>query len=103
MPQQTTEYEYDPDTGRLLRTVTTSEPEWTEQDRAEILALALYRSWLCPKCDGLLEECTSREEDGPEYRVRKIRCRATDELLAEQSVTKSDRPEAVLWSVTKKE
>ena len=103
MPQQVTVHEYDPDTGQLARTVTTSEPEWTEQDRAEILALALYRSWLCPKCGGLLDEFTSHYDSGPEFQVRRKRCRATDELLAEQESAKIDRPGAVLWSVTKKE
>lgn len=93
-----TEYEYDGD-GRVARTVTTREPRWTEQDRAEILALALYRTWLCPKCGGLLEDCTSHEDTGPEFRVRRVRCRATDDLLAEQAGSNIDRPEAVLWSV----
>ena len=50
--------------GRLVRSVTVREPEWTEQDRAEILALGLYRSRLCPLHGGPIEECTSPEETG---------------------------------------
>jgi hypothetical protein len=95
---ETTTYEYD-DRGLVVRSVTTREPEWTEEDRAEVLALALYRSELCPLHGGPLEECTSHYDTGPDFKVDRIRCRATDELMAEQATTKLDRPGAVLWSV----
>ncbi|GIF14781.1 hypothetical protein [Actinoplanes teichomyceticus] len=84
--------------------MTTREPQWTDEDRDWMLGLALYRSWLCPLCGGLLEECTSHEDDGPEYQVRRRRCRVTDErLAAEEAATNVDRPRAVLTSVIKKE
>lgn len=79
------------------------EPEWTEQDRGEVLALALYRTWLCPLHGGLLEECTSHADNGPEFVVKRKRCRAKDELIATQDALKIDRPGAVLWSVQPKE
>ncbi|MEV6344124.1 hypothetical protein [Actinoplanes sp. NPDC051851] len=79
--------------------MTSSEPAWTEQDRAEIFALELYRSWLCPLHGGPLEECTSHEDTGPDFHVRRTRCRAQDAVLAEQESLKIDRPGAVLWSV----
>ena len=92
-------HEYD-DTGRLVRSVTTREPEWTDDDRAWMYALKLYRSWLCPRCGRLLEECTSNHETGPEFRVSRVRCRATDALLAEQEAAQNiDRPQALLWAV----
>ena len=66
--------------------------------------MALYRSWLCPLCGGLLADCTSHYETGPEFEVRRKRCRASDELIAAQEEAKNtDRPAAVLWSVMKKE
>lgn len=84
----------------MVRSVTTREPRWTEQDRDWVLALALYRSWLCPLCHGYLDECTSHHETGTQFRVSRKRCRATDELLAEQEASnKIDRPGAVLWAV----
>lgn len=83
--------------------MTTREPEWTEQDRAEILALAHYRDSLCPLCGLELSVCTSHEDDGPEFTVRRRRCRATDTKLAQQGEAQTDRPGAVLWMVSPKE
>jgi hypothetical protein len=88
----------------VVRTITTREPRWTDEDRDEMFALALYRSWLCPLCGGPIDECTSNYETGVQYEVRKKRCRATDERLAAQETDgKVDRPGAVLVSVTKRE
>lgn len=72
--------------GRLLRSVTTSEPEWTEQDVAEIQALAMYRSWLCPKgCGHLLTETLTHPDHGPEFVARSAgTCRACAALLEAQ-------------------
>lgn len=86
-----------------MRSVTVREPEWTEQDRAEILALDLYRKSLCPLHGGPLAECTSHEDTGPKFVVARKRCRAQDAVLMEQKLAeKIDRPGAVLWSVTPK-
>lgn len=74
-PAEVTEYEYE--RGRLVRSVTTREPAWTEQDRGEVIALAIYRDSLCPKCGRPLEVCTSDEETGPQFEVRQSTCRAT--------------------------
>lgn len=83
--------------------MTIREPEWTEQDRAEILALAYYRDSLCPLCGLDLSVCTSHEDDGPDFVVRRRRCRATDTKLAQQGEAQTDRPGAVLWMVAPKE
>jgi hypothetical protein len=81
------------------------EPEWTEQDRAEALALALYRSWLCPGgCGQPLRESTTHYETGPHYEAKRIRCRACDaraEASALAADKKVERPEALLYSVIK--
>lgn len=89
--------------GRLVRSVTVREPEWTEQDRAEILALALFRKSLCPLHGGPLAECTSHEDTGPQFTVGKKRCRAHDAVLeAQDGLKNTPRPGALLWSVTAK-
>lgn len=69
-----TEHEYE--RGRLVRSVTTREPRWTEQDRAELIALALYRESLCPRCGRPLDVCTSDEETGPQFEVSESTCRS---------------------------
>jgi YD repeat-containing protein len=102
-----TEYEYD-DAGRLTRAVTTHEREWTEQDRGELLALALYRSWLCPDgCGFLAEHTLSHEESGPAFAVSHTACRATLALIeAQRAADPDDRPNpnarARLWTIQKR-
>ncbi|GIF08652.1 hypothetical protein [Actinoplanes siamensis] len=78
--------------------MTTRDPRWTDEDRDWMLALAVYRSWLCPKCGGLLEECTSHADTGPTFQVSKIRCRRTDALITEQEANTLPNPEALLWA-----
>jgi YD repeat-containing protein len=82
-PAEVTEYEYD-EQGRLVRSVTTREPRYTEQDRAELLALAIYREGLCPRCGRPLDVCTAPEDGGPEYVVTWRTCGATRALLEHQ-------------------
>jgi hypothetical protein len=62
---------------RLVRSVTTREQRYTEQDRAELLALAMYRDGLCPLCGKPLRVCTSHEADGPGFAPDYTVCRAT--------------------------
>jgi hypothetical protein len=59
--------------------VTTREPLWTEQDRAELIALAIHREGLCPKCGRPLDVCTSDEgaPGSPQFEVNQSTCRAT--------------------------
>lgn len=59
--------------------MTTREPLWTEQDRAELIALAIYRDGLCPKCHRPLDVCTSDEGSpgSPDFEVSQSTCRAT--------------------------
>ena len=79
-----TEYEYDAG-GALVRSVKTQEPRYTEQDRSELLALVLYRSWLCPDgCGFLAEDVFSHEETGPAFLAEHKACRATLALIEAQ-------------------
>lgn len=97
-PAEITEHEYDGE--RLVRSVTTREPLYTEQDRAELHALGVYRDGLCPACGGPLDECTSHEATGPKFRPSWLLCRRRDELSIAQKASGYERPEAQVWSVT---
>lgn len=94
--------------GRLVRSTTVAEPEWTEQDRAEILALGLYRSWLCPcGCGHLSEDTTSHEERGPQFTADRTVCRARLALIeAQRALDDGKQPSATaaarLWHVQMK-
>lgn len=89
--------------------MTTREPRFTEQDTAELLALALYREGLCPKCGRPIEVCTSHEATGPEITASYVVCRSTLAILEqERGMTnggKKPRPNApaYLWSTTVRE
>jgi hypothetical protein len=84
----TTEYERDDD-GRVIRAITTTEPRWTEIDRAEALALALYRSGLCPcGCGNKVTQTLVPEADGPAWEVHEISCTARMALLEVQNAVR---------------
>jgi hypothetical protein len=72
-----TEYEYDGD-GKLIRSVTTTEGEWTEVDRAEMFALEEFRSSiLCPcGCGFKAADTLSMEGVGPDFTASRVVCRA---------------------------
>lgn len=80
--------------------MTTREPRFTEQDTAELLALALMREGLCPACGGPLEECTSHERTGPKFTASFVRCRRRDAISLAQNAKERDRPEALVWRST---
>jgi hypothetical protein len=96
-----TRYVYDR-RGRLLRSITTREPRFTEQDRSELVALALYRDGLCPLCGRPLRVCTAPEDTGPQYDVTWQVCGATRAKLEQQRAVytpdaKHPNREAHLW------
>jgi YD repeat-containing protein len=101
-PREVTEYEYD-DEGRLTRSVTVREPEWTEQDVAERLALAEYRDSLCSCCGLPKNQVLIHERDAPRFVVNKQYCLARKALAeVQRAYMKSNKPtaaEALVWSV----
>ena len=102
-PAETTVHEYDG--GRLVRSVTSREPEWSEQDRAWLLALAGWRASLCPCGCGLpAEQTLAHENDGHTFVVQPpTRCRARTALsIAQAQAADSPQPEALLWSVERR-
>lgn len=85
--------------------MTTREPEWTEQDRAEVLALALYRAEYCPcGCGQRYEDTTSPEETGPQFVATRVVCRARLALLEAQKAAQTEDVigGARLWRVGKR-
>ena len=49
--------------GVHVRTIVTRESEWTDDQQAWMLALAVYRAGLCHRCHGELAETASAELD----------------------------------------
>jgi hypothetical protein len=85
--------------------VTRAEPRWTDQDRAEVLALTLYREGLCPLCGRPVDVCTSHEETGPEFTATYTACRATLARIEKQrGMADQKKPDpyaaAYLWATT---
>lgn len=87
----------------MVRAVTTTEPRWTEQDRAEALALALYRERPCPcGCGNPAELTLIPETEGPEWVVEETTCTARLALVEKQNAVPESRQKylaASLWSV----
>lgn len=93
-----------PPARQLVRSVTTSEPRWTDQDRAEVLALTLHRSKLCPGgCGQPLDESTAHYEMGPEYEAKSTTCRACFELDVSQKAKAERSPDGAgrMWHIEK--
>lgn len=83
------------------------EPEFTDQDRVELLALVDYRGSLCPNgCGQPLEESTAKYDVGPDYDVKRSTCRAcallaeTRRAAAEADGGKGDNA-ARIWHIEK--
>jgi hypothetical protein len=86
--------------------VTTRESRWTEQDRAEVLALAAYRAGLCACGCGLPSaETTAPEQDGPVYAITQATCTARLALLEAQRGAAEKRGNenapARVWAISK--
>ena len=102
----TTRHVYDR-RGRLIRSVTTREPEWTELDQAEVLALAEYRASLCPcGCGFPAADTTAPEATGPVFVVGRSTCNARLALLEAQRGADAGKPAspnapARLWTIRK--
>lgn len=90
----------------MVRSVTVREPLYTEQDRAELIALAVYREGLCPRCGRPLEVCTADEKNptAAQFDVSWQVCSATRALLEAQRGAYGDREhpnrQAHLWGTT---
>jgi hypothetical protein len=88
----------------LISSTTTRQPRWTEQDRAEIFALLLYRERPCPCGCGQPAELTLQPEaEGPGWLVDQITCTARLALLEAQRAAVGTRgtenAAARLWRI----
>lgn len=102
-PAETTSYEYEG--GRLVRSVTVRESEWSDEDRAWMAALAAYRGGLCPcGCGHPAEHTTAHEGDGRTFVVPPpTRCRARTALsMAQAQYQDTPQPDALLWRVERR-
>lgn len=101
-PAEFTEYEYDED-GRLVRSVTTREAEWDEQERAWMLSLAEHESGLCPLCGRPMSVCTDPASEGRWSSAPPTRCYATTTVMKARKPydEKSDEPRALLFSAVR--
>jgi hypothetical protein len=106
-PVEVTEYEYD-DAGRMVRSTTIREPEWTEQDTAEVFALAAHRATLCPCCGLPKAMVQVHEQDLPEIVVESKTCWARKKQLKEQAALgkkkiSEEALHSLQWSIRVKE
>lgn len=99
-PRTETVHEYDSQ-GRLIRSVTTTETEWDEQETAWMLALAEYEADTCSGCNGRLSQTTIPEGD-PEAITwdvpPPVRChRCTALAVARDQHEKTPHPHALMF------
>lgn len=89
--------------GRLIRSITTTESRWTEQDRGEAIALTLWRAERCPcGCGNRAALSLMPEAIGPQWVVEETPCIARMALIEHQNAVAKDRGDlmpASLWSV----
>lgn len=99
-PKQVTEYVLED--GRLVRSVTTRESEWDDEERGNVLALLEYERQLCSGCGGYLPETTDKNAS---YTAGlPVRCYRCDVIQSKQDEYK-DQPNPgalVIWPVEQK-
>lgn len=100
-PEETTAYEHD-NNGTLVRSVTTREPRWTDEDVAWALAYMQEQGDRCPGCRLQLSETTAMKDGEPvhDYRVDAPRvCRACEALAKKkaQYAEKYSEPHPEKW------
>lgn len=92
-----TEHEYTK-RGRLVRTVTTAEPEWTEADRGLVLALLAEQRETCPMCGHPMSVCRDQNTAG-QWQVKEQICQPSRiSQAAAESVSESKRRGVVLMT-----
>jgi len=95
-------HEYD-DAGRLIRSVTYTEPEWDDRERGWALALLDLEADTCPGCGGSITETTRPESEGHWHVPPPTRChRCTALANAQQPYAEAKHPQALLWSADRK-
>jgi hypothetical protein len=94
-PRQVTTYSYD-DAGRLVSSVTETEPEWNDDDRAWAYALADVEAEMCPGgCGQPLAESTAVGADD-DYFPHRLQCHA---CAQKRRVEQESNPGDLVWVV----
>lgn len=86
-----------------MRSTTTREPEWDDEERAKVLALLDYEGMQCPGCGGHLPETTDPDSSyTTDLPHRCFRCDAIQKQQEKYKDTK--RPSALaLWPAYRKD
>jgi YD repeat-containing protein len=92
-----TEYEYD-DEGRLIRSVTTHDPEWSEEDLGFAKAHRRREAERCPGCGLPLSETTDPDREGEYEAPPPTRCHACTPLEHRKSEYR-ESPPGLLFNV----
>jgi hypothetical protein len=71
-PERRTRFVYED--GQLVEAITTTEPEWDDDQRAAVEALLAYEASLCPGCRQVWAEVTAPEAEGRFVPDAPIRC-----------------------------
>lgn len=96
-PKRLTTYEHDDD-GRLVRSVTEVEPEWTDKERAWAFALIEEEADTCSGCGQLLSETTRPEAEGG-YDAGAVRCHACTQVHKAQAPYVEHDPMSLRFTV----
>lgn len=75
-----TVYEYDEESGRLVRSVTTHDAEWTAEDLAWAQAKHRNDADICPACRLPLSETTDPDNEGEYEAPLPVRCHSCTPL-----------------------
>jgi hypothetical protein len=98
-PTKTTRYRRDR-RGRVLEAVTTVEPEWNDEQRGLMLALARYQSLLHGPCGGYLPETTDRANEGAYKATAPSRCHKCTAIgEAAGPYRESPHPQALMYPI----
>jgi len=100
-PTRTTTH-FDADGNMTGRSEHWIEPQWDEQSRAEMLALAVLEAQECPLCGGPRSECQAPDADDA-YIAESVRCaKATAVAIAQEQAQDAPQPQARLWATTRR-
>lgn len=89
-------HEYEDD--RLVRSVTTREPEWDEEQQALMLAHLMHERLTCSGCGGHLPDTTDPKADGAYIADEPIRChRCTAIAMRAEQYRESPQPQALMF------
>lgn len=80
----------------------TVEPEWDDDSRDAMLALAAWEESLCPLCGGPRDQCQDPEAEWRFKGVPPTRCHRTDAVSRFREGAEHARPEALLWHAEEK-